>query len=83
MGAGGGGYDMPPHHNASIGWFSHLARDHLHDHAQALRDHQDVTEDDSTIQLGVALHWLGEGSVSHCWPVHACVRACESVLPGE
>ena len=68
-----GGYGMPPHHNASRVWFPHLARDHLHDHAHALRDHQDVTEYDSTIQLRVAFHWLGEGSVIHCWPVHACM----------
>ena len=40
---------------------AHLARHHFHNHAQALWDDQDVTEDDGAIQLWIPLHRLGEG----------------------
>ena len=42
-----------------------LSGDHLHSHAEALRDHQDVTEDDGTIQFRIPFHRL-EGELLYC-----------------
>ena len=57
---GGGGWcttDTSPKPQA-VRHLPYLPRDHLHSHAKALRDNQDVAEDDGTIQLRIPVHRL-------------------------